>query len=149
MQKRSLLTVVALLTLCLTVLACSETHAETIEVKPATLEKIEGIDQPRVILTAKAAERLDIQTAEVRDNTASSSASGPKTVIPYSSVMYDEHGNNFTYITVEPLVFSRSDIVVDYIDGESAYLTDGPAVGTAVVIVGAAEIYGVETGIGK
>ena len=33
--------------------------------KPATVEKIEGSEFSRIILTQKAAERLDIQTAPV------------------------------------------------------------------------------------
>ena len=35
------------------------------------------------------------------------------------------------------------------IEGDLAVLSDGPASGTAIVVVGAAELFGAETGIGK
>ena len=149
MQNSNRLAVLALFTVCLMILACSQTLADTIEIEPATLERIEGTELSQVVLTAKAAERLDIQTAEVQADPSNADAASPRTIVPYSSIMYDEHGNNFTYIAVEPLVFRRADIVVEYIEGQLVYLLDGPAVGTAVVTVGAAELYGVETGVGK
>jgi multidrug efflux system membrane fusion protein len=42
----------------------------------------------------------------------------------------------------------RERITVDDIEDGRAVLTDGPAVGTAVVSVGAAELYGTEFGVG-
>ena len=42
----------------------------------------------------------------------------------------------------------RAPITVDRVDGETAYLVKGPAVGTAVVTVGAPELYGAEYGVG-
>ena len=56
---------------------------------------------------------------------------------------------DFTYTNPEPLLFIRAPIKIDYIDGDVAVLDDGPEVGTAVVTVGAAQLYGVEFGIGK
>jgi len=41
-------------------------------------------------------------------------------------------------------MFMRHRIVVDRIDGDKVVLSDSPAVGTEVVIVGAAELYGSE-----
>ena len=55
-----------------------------------------------------------------------------------ASVAYDEK--------FQPLVFERADITVDRIDGERAILAKGPAPGTAVVTVGATELWGVEYG---
>jgi hypothetical protein len=53
------------------------------------------------------------------------------------------------YTNPEPLVFLRSPITIDYIDGDLAVLSEGPAVGTAVVTLGAAELFGTETGVSK
>jgi hypothetical protein len=92
-------------------------------------------------LSPKAAERLGIETAEVED-------SGAQTVVPYASVIYDAQGATWTYVAIEPLSFERQLIVVESISGDEAILADGPAAGTPVVIVGAAELYGAETGVG-
>lgn len=70
-------------------------------------------------------------------------------VIPYAAVLYDLNGDTFTYTSPEPLVFVRHPISIDYIEGDLAVLSDGPPSGTAVVTVGAAELYGTESGIGR
>ncbi len=46
-------------------------------------------------------------------------------------------------------MFVRHAITVDFIQRDIAVLTDGPSVGTKVVSVGAIELLGAETGIGK
>ena len=40
-------------------------------------------------------------------------------------------------------------VIIDFIDGEFAILNSGPDTGTVVVSVGAAELYGVEFGVGN
>jgi hypothetical protein len=113
---------------------------------PATIEPIEGSDLTRITLTEEAAGRLDIQTGTVQEGQAAGSAT-QQTTIPYAAVLYDPDGVTFTYTSPEPLVFVRQPITVDRIDGDLAFLTDGPPTGTAVVVVGAAELYGTELGI--
>lgn len=71
------------------------------------------------------------------------------TVVPYSSVIYDLDGATWVYTSPEPLVFVRYPIVVDYIEGDQAYLVEGPPAGTEVATVGVAELYGADTGVGK
>jgi hypothetical protein len=70
-------------------------------------------------------------------------------VIPYAAVLYDAKGNTWVYTNPEPLVFIRQPIQIDTIVGDEARLIDGPSVGTAVVTVGGAELYGTEFGVGK
>ncbi|MEW6239734.1 MAG: efflux RND transporter periplasmic adaptor subunit [Chloroflexota bacterium] len=70
-------------------------------------------------------------------------------VIPYAAVIYDVEGNAWVYTNPEPLVFVRQPIVIDYIEGDLAILLDGPEAETAVVTVGAAELFGAETGVSK
>ncbi len=74
-------------------------------------------------------------------------AGKPQKIVPYSSVLYDVRGNTWVYINPKPLVFVRHAIKVDFIEGDNAVLTDGPAIGTKVVSVGAPELFGAETGI--
>lgn len=69
-------------------------------------------------------------------------------VIPYSAVIYDQRGGTWMYTNPELLTFVRNAITVDYIVGDLAVLSDGPPEGTAVVVVGAAELFGVENGVG-
>lgn len=108
--------------------------------KAARVEAVPGSDLSRVVLTAQAAKRLDIQTARVRR------AGAGRTVIPYASVLYDPNGATWTYTSPKPLSFIRHDVTVDRIEGQRAILSSGPPVGTAVVTVGATELWGVEYG---
>jgi hypothetical protein len=118
--------------------ACAP-KSETVEkISPSMLEPIEGTDLSRVILTEKAAERLGIETAPIQGNT-----------IPYAAVIYDTEGNTWVYTNPEPLTFVRAPIVVDYIEGDTAFLSEGLDSGITVVTVGVAEIYGTETGVSK
>jgi hypothetical protein len=70
--------------------------------------------------------------------------------IPYAALIYDVHGGTWVYVK-EPnaLSFYRESVTVDYIKGDLAYLTESPPVGTEVVTVGGAELYGAETGVSK
>lgn len=77
------------------------------------------------------------------------SDSKTRKVVPYSAIIYDVKGDTWVYTNPEPLVFVRAPVQVDYIAGQTAYLTDGPATGVKIVINGTAELYGAETGVGK
>ncbi|MEW6403681.1 MAG: hypothetical protein AB1649_17945 [Chloroflexota bacterium] len=108
------------------------------KVTPSSLEPIEGTDLSRVILTEKAAERIDVQTVEVNGNE-----------VPYTAVIYDTKGNTWVYTNPEPLTYVRASIVIDHIDGDVAILARALDSGTSVVTVGVAELYGAETGVSK
>jgi len=112
------------------------------QVKPAKVEAISGGTLKKVTLTAKAAQRIDVQTAEVRADPSG------KRVIPYAAVLYDKQGATWVYVTTEPLAFVRHAIAIDLILGENATLKDGPAVGAKVLVVGVPQVYGAETGVG-
>jgi hypothetical protein len=73
----------------------------------------------------------------------------PQKVIPYSAVLYDPHGNIWTYTNPEPLVFVRHRIDVEYIEGDRAVLLHGPDINAKVVTAGAAELFGVEQKFGQ
>ena len=109
---------------------------------PAKVEAIDGTKLSRVTLTEKAAQRLDIKTAEVRED-----PSGGR-ITPYASVFYDLAGDAWVYTTSAPLTFVRQKVVVELIKGGDAYLKEGPPAGTQVVTVGVSELYRTEVGVG-
>jgi hypothetical protein len=118
--------------------ACAPKSSTSTKIDPVKLEPIEGTDFQRVILTEKAAQRLDIQTAEV---------SGVS--IPYAAVIYDTEGNTWVYTNPEPLTFVRAPIFIDHIEGDQAVLSQELDSGTTVVTLGVSELYGAETGVSK
>ena len=105
---------------------------------------VEGVtgNPLQVTVSARAAERLGIQTTEVKGTLAG------RTSVPYAAVLYDAQGDTWVYATSAQDVFVRTQVRVDRIDGDVALLLDGPPSGTSVVTVGLAELYGAETGVG-
>jgi hypothetical protein len=65
-------------------------------------------------------------------------------VVPYGAVYYDGQGVAWVYVNTEPLTYERQRISVERIEGDLAVLSDGPAVGTPVVTIGAPMLHGVE-----
>jgi hypothetical protein len=132
-----------LLVACLQLAAygCAPAVEEEAERGPAKVEHLEGAQPARVTLIEAAAKRLDIQTDTIRDVVVNGSR---REVIPYAAVLYDSEGVTWTYTNPEPLVFVRNRIEVDYIEGELAILSAGPPSSSAVVTVGAQELYGAE-----
>lgn len=112
---------------------------------PSMVEPIEGSEFGRLILTEKAAERIDVQTTPVQIKEMSSE----HLAVPYSAVLYGLEGETWVYTNPEPLVYIRVPIVVDYIDGDWVALVEGPEEGTQVVTVGVSLLYGAETGVSK
>jgi hypothetical protein len=108
----------------------------------AKIETIDGTKIKRVTLTEKAAQRLDIKTAEIREDPTG------KKIMPYASVFYDLAGDAWVYTTAAPRVFVRQKVAIELVKGNDAYLKDGPPVGTQVVTVGVSELYGAEFGVG-
>jgi hypothetical protein len=151
--------------------ACQRPSSSAKHEGPAKVEKLEGSQLSRITLTAKAAERLGIETgtvatlgtaagtvvaqgdpagdpgARARATRLARSASGAL-VVPYAAVIYDAHGETWVYTSPQPLVFLRHRIEIDYIEGDKAVLRSGPPVGTTVVTVGAAELLGTEFEVG-
>lgn len=140
-------TIMVLIIAGLQLSACSPNpSAKAEKVPPSVLEPIEGSDIQRVILTEKAAERIDIQTSPIRDEQVNGSE---RKVVPYAAVIYDLSGATWVYTNPAPLSFVRESITIDFIEGDRAILVNGPSSGTEVVTVGVAELYGAETGVKK
>jgi CzcA family heavy metal efflux pump len=134
--------VALLIIVCLQLSACGQTPTTIDDDNaPARIEHLAGTDLSRVILTAEAAKRLDIQTASVREMQV---RGRQQKVIPYSAVFYDLNGVAWVYMNPSPLTYIREHINVDHIDGDQAVLSAGPPSDTQVVTVGAPELYGAE-----
>ena len=118
--------------------ACGPKESTSEKVSPSKLEKIEGTDLSKVILTEKAAERIGVETVPASGNE-----------VPYAAVIYDIEGNTWIYTSPEALTFVREPIVIDHIEGDTAILAESLSAQFNVVTVGVAEIYGTETGVSK
>jgi hypothetical protein len=114
-------------------------HAE-----PARTEAVEGSDFKLLTLTPRASERLGIRTAAVTRHTGDRGARA----MPYAALIYGNGGETYAYTSPEANVFVRAPVKVQAIDGDTVVLSAGPPVGTDVVDVGAAELYGEELGVG-
>jgi hypothetical protein len=125
--------------------ACGNNPTSAEKIEPISLEKIDET-RNRLILTERAAERLDIQTVPISEMMMDEST---YLMVPYSTIVYDLKGEVWVYVNPAPLTYHREHVVVETIDGDSVLLTDGPPVGTMVVTVGVAELYGSDTGVGK
>ena len=134
--------VVAVVLSGLALSACSrEIHADDTKESPAVVTEIEDSDLSEVALTERAVERVGLEMGEVGE------ASGTKTV-PYAAVVYDQDGAAWVYTSPEQRIYVRSAITISEITDDTALLTDGPDVGTAVVTRGTALLFGAEQGIG-
>ena len=68
--------------------------------------------------------------------------------IPWSAVVQDVSGGSWVYVETTRATFVRTRVAVERVDGDMAVLAHGPAIGTAVVVAGAAELFGTEFGVG-
>jgi hypothetical protein len=127
--------------------ACTQTSAEAESgAEPAKVEHVEGSEEvSRLTLTPKAVERLGIKTTPLSEATV---AGKKRKVVPYGAVLYDADGKTSVYVSSAPNTYVREPVTVEFIEGDRAVLSAGPAAGTAIVTVGAAELYGTETGVG-
>jgi hypothetical protein len=141
--------VVVVLAAVFTAMFTLDSPAETVDpvaaAEVAKLEPVPGTKLKKITLTAPAAKRLGIETSSVQGATA---AGEPRLVVPYAAVLWDPAGTAYVYTNPQPLVYVRHAIVVESIQVNQATLAQGPAIGTAVVSVGVAELYGTELGIG-
>jgi hypothetical protein len=129
---------------------CSPEHKETSKSDdddPARVAAVAGSDVKTVTLSARAAERLGIKTEPARD-VAMPAGAPPATAVPLAALIYDKNGDIWVYTAKQPRTFVRQRVRVARIEGDLAILDSGPAAGTAVVTVGAAELLGSELGVG-
>jgi hypothetical protein len=118
--------------------ACSgTTEEEAAGDEAASVEPIKGTDYNTITLSAEANERLGIETATVSEKRG-------RKVVPYSAVSYTPTGGTFVYTSPADRTYVRRPIKVETVRRGKAILSQGPRVGTAVVTVGSAELFGAE-----
>jgi len=120
--------------------AVADSPAAPIPETEVTIKRL-GFGISRITLPAKAVERLDIRTAEIRVD-----GSGRK-IAPFSSIIYDRDGDAWVYTVPAPLSYVREPVVLELVKDEDVYLEEGPAAGTKVVTMGVPELYGTEVGV--
>jgi hypothetical protein len=105
--------------------------------EPAVVEEIGDTEFSKLTLTPEAVDRLGLTTVEVEGGAG-------RLTVPYAALIYDHDGDTWVYTNPEPYVFVRAAVEVERIDGETVHLTEGPELGTSVVTLGAAELFGAE-----
>lgn len=68
--------------------------------------------------------------------------------VPLKAILYDIHGGAWVYQQLQPRVYARRRVSLEYVDGDTAVLVSGPEAGSQVVTDGAAELFGAEFGVG-
>jgi outer membrane murein-binding lipoprotein Lpp len=131
----------AVIAASMTVAGCGSSANKPATEAAVTVDKIEGSELKKLTLSEHAAHRLGLTTAEV-------TATAGDTTVPYSAILYDKKGATWAYTNPEGLVFVRTEVTVGRVADGVAYLEAGLDPGTKVVTVGAAELWGVETGVG-
>jgi hypothetical protein len=126
----------ALVAIGLAVSGCGRGGSAAAEAEPP-VRIVQRSGESQVVLTDKAAKRIGVETA-----TAGVVAGRPS--VPYSAVIYTPDGRAWVYVSPEPDTFVRRRVVVARIVGDTAELREGPSAGTAVVTVGAEELFGSE-----
>ena len=113
--------------------------------RPAKVLPVQGTGLSTVVLTQRAAERIGLKTEPVRQ--VATAAGPPGLTVPLAALVYDKNGGTWVYTVTRPLNFLRQRVNVTRIEGDVAVLQTGPAPGTAVATVGAAELLGAEYGV--
>ena len=117
---------------------CSESEPDDGDTYyPATVDELDHGDMKRVTLTDDAASRIGLESATARQD-------GSLTVVPYAALIYDGDGDAWVYEARGRLEFVRTEVDVERVEGDLAWLSEGVTPGARVVTVGATELYGAE-----
>ena len=125
--------------------ACAQPVAAPAHVgeAPAKVEKNATTGIAKLTLTENGFKRIDVKTETV------AAGAGTDVLLPYAALMYDASGKTWVYANPAPRVYERQAVTVTRVEGGVVTASAGPAVGTAVVTVGAAELFGAEFNTGK
>ena len=142
MKRVQFFLLIALLLGSLQLSACSPKQEPAAEIAPVHVEHLSGEQPTRITLTPDAIRRLDLQT----DGLQVENVNGvEKTIVPYSSVVYDTEGKTWVYTSPQAGTYLRTPIQVVSIDSDDVTIAGGLPDGTAIVTVGAEELFGSET----
>lgn len=133
------------------------------DAQPARLIPVPGSTLKEVILTPQAAVQIGVLQTPVQASPPAVTSTSPIVApsaspsptaavvetVPVTAVIYDPDGKAWAYTIPGLRTYLRVPIVVDHVDGSTAYLSSGPPVGTDVVSQGAPELLGAEYGVGE
>lgn len=85
-----------------------------------------------------------MQRVSVTLNTQSKSIKA--LMIPWSAVVFDINGGSWVYTQQSKNLYARKRVFLDHVSGNQAIISEGPDEGSEVVVNGALELFGVETG---
>jgi hypothetical protein len=131
----------ALLSVLLSSCGAAATDTYVVQNDPGHVEAIPGRDEGLVTLTEDAVARLRIRTTDVVET-------GKGLVVPAEAVFVDTAGHWWVFTNPVPNHFVREEIQLIGQRNGQALLSAGPAPGTKVVVVGVAQLYGVEKSVG-
>ncbi|HEV7677705.1 MAG TPA: hypothetical protein VGQ42_03970 [Candidatus Dormibacteraeota bacterium] len=138
---RRILLLVAAAGVCTGVSACGNAEAKTDgSAAPARLVTVSGGTGQAVQLTEDSMRRIALSTEPVV-------AAADNLVIPVTALVYDKDGGTWVFLATQPLTFERRAVTIARVSGDRAVLSSGPAAGSRVVTVGAAELLGTEYGV--
>ncbi|SEL66343.1 hypothetical protein [Streptacidiphilus jiangxiensis] len=148
---RALAVLVAALVATAALSACGPKNDTPAAYTPATLEPLPSATATlpgyahvrKVVLTPLAERRVRLQTV------TSVPGGRGETDVPITAIIYDPDGVPWVYVPDGGHAYTRHAITIARYDGDTVALGAGPTAGTPVVVVGAAELLGVEYGVGE
>lgn len=154
MNPRIELAIFNLITLAL-IASCTRHESKYTKINPAKLEKRDGETNPFIVLTLEAEKRLDIQVDKIGQVHL---VQGKRSFqFPASSILYDTFGKTWVYVrqsdTSSQSVYHRVEVELIKVDRKVAFVAadkNGQTFTTYLIVsVGAAELLGTESGVGK
>ena len=85
-----------------------------------------------------------MQRVSVTLNTHGKSSSA--LTLPWSAVVFDIYGGSWVYTQQSNHAYERKRVFLDHVSGNQAIISEGPPDGSKIVVNGALELFGVETG---
>lgn len=105
----------------------------------ATVERNASTGIAKITLTGRAVQRLELKTDQVKPGAAVA-----EVLLPYAALLYDASGKTWVYTNPEERVYQRQAVTVAKVEAGVVTATAGPPAGSAIVTVGAAELFGAE-----
>lgn len=145
-QRRLPLAAAVCAAVLFTLPACAQSAALTPAAAgeaPAKVEKNATTGIANLTLTEHGLARIELKTEPA------AAGAGTDVLLPYAALLYDASGKTWVYTSPAPRVFERRAVTVSKVEAGVVTASDGPAVGTPVVTVGAVELFGTEFNTGK
>jgi hypothetical protein len=145
MVRARQLAAVAVLAGMLVLPGCSDPSGEAAAPAPVRVVPVAGTAFKKIVLAPSAVARIGVRTAPA--TTTARAGLGRTLAVPYAAIIYEPNGTPSVYTSPAPRTYVRQPVLIDEVAGSTAFLRRGPPAGTPVVEVGAAELFGVETGV--